>query len=65
MKNSCFKNRGTVDIIVYSDLSSKSSDSGHMTLASPSKKDTKPIVSIDWYIKKDKVKRKNLLEKIQ
>lgn len=63
VKNSCFKNRGTVDIIVYSDLSSKSSDSGHMTLASPPKKDTKPIVSIDWYIKKDKVKKKKLIGK--
>ena len=63
VKNSCFKNRGTVDIIVYSDLSSKSSDSGHMTLASPPKKDTKPIVSIDWYMKKDKLKKKKLIGK--
>lgn len=63
VKNSCFKNRSTVDIIVYSDLSSKSSDSGHMTLASPPKKDTKPMVSVDWYIKKDKVKKKKLIGK--
>lgn len=63
VENSSFKDRTSVDIIVYSDLSSKSSDTAHMTLAGPPKKDVKPAVSVKWYIKKNKMKKKKIITK--
>lgn len=63
LKNSCFKNKKTVDVFVLSSLSNKFSTAGRLTLTAPPSQPSGVTFDQKAYMKKGKLKTKNIITK--